>query len=90
MTVGTNVAHAAVLHFGATIKPVNVPRLVFPGPNGAVVFAKRVTIPSRRFLPIDKPGAGAKLPKPWSQDVLRTINRYLAAAAAKANAQGGA
>lgn len=52
VSVGTNVAYAAVHQFGATIRPRNAKALAFPGPDGTIIFSKRVDIPKRAFLGI--------------------------------------
>lgn len=49
--VGTNKIYAAVHQFGATIRPVHAPFLVFRLASG-VVHADSVTIPARPFLGI--------------------------------------
>lgn len=84
ITIGTNVSFAKTHQFGAVIRPKNGKFLVFPGPNGPVIFAKKVTIPARPFLPIRRYGAAAELPPEWRKDVLRTIKAHLAEAAKKA------
>lgn len=45
--------HAATHQFGATIRPVRAPKLVFRGPDGHLIFADSVTIPARPFIGID-------------------------------------
>jgi len=76
VTIGTNVRYAAVHQFGATIRPKRAGgRLVFPGPNGRMIFAKQVTVPARPFLPLlsrDK----AQLPPSWSTAVSRALRDY--------------
>lgn len=47
---GTNVPYAIPLHYGATIRPVSVPLLMFRMPGGGFVRKKEVTLPSREFL----------------------------------------
>ena len=49
--VGTNKIHGAVHQFGATIKPVNAPYLVFRLASG-IAHALSVTIPARPYLGI--------------------------------------
>lgn len=92
-TIGTNlkVSHkgrthslGAIHQFGAVVRPRSAPMLVFPGPNGAMVFAKRSVIPARPFLPIKTPGAPVVLPVQWSAAVSRTLRAYFKAAAEKA------
>lgn len=76
VTVGTNVMYAPTHQFGATIVAKNKPFLVFPGPDGGLIFAKRVRIPQRAFLPIRKPGAPVVLPVAWSALVANALRRY--------------
>jgi phage gpG-like protein len=83
VTIGTNIkaksgaSIAAVHQFGATIKPKNGKRLVFPGPGGGLVFAKRVVIPQRAFLPLPAPGAAVTLPDAWTKSIVRRLRGYL-------------
>ena len=70
--------YPAVHQFGATITPKKGSRLVFPGPTGALIFAKKVTIPARPFLPLTKAGA-VNLPKDWNDDVIRVLRARLLA-----------
>jgi phage virion morphogenesis protein len=49
---GTNVPYAPFLHFGAHIKPVNSPYLVFKIPGGGWVRKKSVELPARPILGI--------------------------------------
>ena len=51
--VGTNVAYAPTLHFGATITAVSAPYLRFKIPGGGWARKKSVTIPSRQFLGVN-------------------------------------
>lgn len=86
VTIGTNVKHAAVHQFGATIVPRNARRLVFPGPNGRMIFAKKVTIPARPFMPLKKNSTVVALPPAWSADVTRALRAYFKKAAESAGA----
>jgi len=66
--IGTNNPHALTHQKGATIvptKPGGV--LVFPGPDGKLIFAKKVTIPARMIFPTDG------LPEDWSAEALDAI-----------------
>lgn len=81
VTIGTNVRHAAVHQYGQTIVAKPGKRLVFPGPGGALVFAKKVTIPARPFMPIKKGQNVVTLPPAWSADVTRALRAYFTAAA---------
>lgn len=47
---GTNVFYAPYLHFGAHIKAVAKPYLVFKVPDGGWISKKDVTLPARPFL----------------------------------------
>lgn len=75
VTIGTNVRYASVHQFGATIRPRQARRLVFPGPNGRLIFAKQVTVPSRPFLPLLDRNT-AQLPPSWSAAVSRALRDY--------------
>ena len=86
VTVGTNLIYARVHQFGATIEPVKSKRLVFPGPGGRMIFAKKVTIPARPFMPLRRGVIGAELPPDWSADVARALRAYFIATAEKAAA----
>ncbi len=84
VTVGTNVAYAPVHQYGATIVPKTKPSLVFPGPGGKPIFAKKVVIPARPFMPM-RPGAtSVALPPDWALLVIRSIKSYLQHAPDKA------
>ena len=74
VTVGTNVKYAAVHQFGAVIKPKTAKALVFKA-GGQTIFARKVTVPARPFMPIGKP-----LPESWEQGVKDTITRAIVAA----------
>lgn len=77
VTVGTNVAYAPVHQYGATIVPKTKPSLVFPGPGGKPIFAKKVFVPPRSFMPL-RPGVeAAELPPDWSAHVEATVRDYL-------------
>ena len=81
VTIGTNLKHEgvsypAVHQWGAVITPKRAKRLVFPGPNGRLIFAKKVTIPARPFLPLRKDAAAVALPPAWSEAVVRALRTY--------------
>lgn len=76
VTIGTNVRHAAVHQYGQTIVAKPGKRLVFPGPNGQMIFAKKVTIPARPFMPLKKGQNVVTLPPAWSADVTRALRAY--------------
>jgi phage virion morphogenesis protein len=85
VTIGTNVQGARVHQFGATIEPKKKNgRLVFPGPGGRLIFAKKVTIPARPFMPLKKGFTTAQLPASWSADITNALRAYFKAAAEKA------
>jgi len=84
VTVGTNVKHARVHQFGATIVPVKAKHLVFPGPNGRMIFAKEVVVPARPFMPLKRDSRVVSLPPSWSVDVTRSLRAYFRNAAQKA------
>lgn len=81
VTIGTNVKYAPTHQFGATITPKTARRLVFPGPNGQLIFAKKVTIPARPFMPLRKDQAAVALPPDWSAAVVRALRSYFATVA---------
>lgn len=76
VTVGTNVEHARVHQYGATIVPKTKSRLVFPGPGGKLIFAKKVTIPARPFLPLRRASDTVALPPAWSKQVVSALRAY--------------
>lgn len=82
VTVGTNLraksgaSIPAVHQFGATILPKKGKFLIFPGPNGNLIFAKKVVIPRRAFLPLDKSGAVA-LPPSWTAVIVARIRAFM-------------
>ena len=84
VTIGTNLktrdgaSYPAVHQFGAVITPKKAKHLAFPGPNGGIILAKRVTIPARPFLPMRRDAV--VLPDGWSRDVTNALRRHLAAA----------
>ena len=89
VTIGTNVRYARTHQYGATIVPKEQAgpvqpggsiggraRLVFPGPVGRLIFAKKVTIPARPFMPLRKNQSVVALPVDWSADVVRALRAY--------------
>lgn len=77
VTIGTNVQYARTHQYGATIVPKKEGgRLVFPGPGGRMIFAKKVTVPSRPFMPLRKNQSVVALPPDWSADVVRALRAY--------------
>lgn len=100
VTIGTAAQRkiAATHQYGAVIKPKEFAgpvqpgkgigagaRLVFPGPNGKMIFAKKVTIPARPFLPLRK-GDVVALPPSWSVSVTRALRTYFLNEAKKESA----
>lgn len=73
--VGTNVRYARVHQFGKTILPKRGPFLIFPGPSGEMIFAKRVTIPARPFMPVNRAGQ-LSLPTTWAANITRTLAEH--------------
>jgi len=84
VSVGTNLRQAALQQFGGTIVPVKAKRLVFKGPAGTVIFAKKVVVPARPFMPLRRFGAPPALPAEWSAAASGAIRAYLDNAASKA------
>lgn len=77
LLVGTNVRYAPTHQFGATIVPKKAKRLVFKGPNGTVIFAKKVVVPARPFMPLRTYGGPPALPPAWSAAASKAIKYYL-------------
>jgi phage virion morphogenesis protein len=86
VTVGTSLRYAPVHQFGATITPKKAKRLVFPGPGGKLIFAKKAVIPARPFLPLRRGQAAVALPPAWSVLVVSALKAYFTKAATKAGA----
>jgi phage gpG-like protein len=91
VTIGTNlrnkgVSYPAVHQFGAVIEPKNAKRLVFPGLGKQLIFAKRVTIPARPFLPLKKGTNVVALPPDWSAAATRALRAYFKKQVEKASA----
>lgn len=86
VTIGTMAQRkiAATHQFGAVIRPKNGKYLRFPGPNGQFIFAKKVTIPARPFMPLTKGGNVVALPPHWSAAVTNALKQYFRSAANKA------
>ena len=86
VTVGTNLLYAPVHQFGATITPKKAKRLVFPGPNGKLIFAKKSVIPARPYLPLRRGSGAVVLPPAWSVLVVNALKAYFTKTVAKAGA----
>lgn len=76
VTIGTNQKYARVHQFGATITPKRGRYLVFPGPAGLPIFAKKVVIPRRSFLPVRNFGGPVVLPPSWSTGVVNRLRQF--------------
>lgn len=74
--IGTNARQAKLQHFGGTVVPKSAQMLAFPGPGGEIIFAKRITVPARPFMPINPAGA-VMLPPDWTRGVLRELANHL-------------
>lgn len=73
--VGTNLIYAPLQQFGATISPKQAKMLRFF--NGSIpIFAKKVVIPARPYLPIDLSG-NTHLPQAWEQAIVRNIQNFV-------------
>lgn len=72
VVVGTNLIYARVHQFGAVIHPKKGPFLVFGGPTGQLIFARRVTVPARPYMPISA-GGTMSLPATWAANIIRTL-----------------
>lgn len=76
VTIGTNVLYARTHQHGATIVPVKAKRLVFPGPNGKLIFAKKVVVPARPFFPLKGQAETVELPPTWAKSVVDALRVY--------------
>lgn len=54
--IGSSKPYAAIHHLGGTVLPKNKPYLVFPIPGGGFRKIKRLDIPARPYLPVNKDG----------------------------------
>lgn len=84
--VGTNLRQARIHQFGGTIRPKKAKVLAFPGPDGELIFAKKVTIPARPYLPLRRDAVAVELPPAWSLQVTSALKTYLRQAAEKVTA----
>lgn len=80
VTIGTNLKYAPLHQFGGTVRAKNAPFLVFKTMKGtpaeATIFARKVKVPARPFLPLDRAG-NVQFPPTWSQSVLRELAKAL-------------
>lgn len=86
VTVGTNLRQARIHQFGGVIRPKTAKSLVFPGPTGELIFAKKVTIPARPYLPLRRASTTVDLPPAWSLQITQALKLYLRAAVEKVEA----
>jgi len=84
VAVGTNLKYARIHQFGGVIRPKNKKMLAFPGPTGAIVFAKKVTIPARPYMPLRRASTEVALPPAWSLLITNAIKAHLNKAVAAA------
>ncbi|WP_326522719.1 phage virion morphogenesis protein [Sphingomonas sp.] len=77
VTLGTNKIQARIHQFGGVIKPKKAKMLAFPGPTGEIIFAKKVTIPARPYLPLRRDSLAVNLPPAWSLLVVNALRTYL-------------
>jgi phage gpG-like protein len=69
--IGSNFEYAGVHQHGATIKPKRGKFLKFTPPGFShPIFAKKVTIPARPFLPV------GELPPDWQRDMLDILRDH--------------
>lgn len=79
VTIGTNLKYARAHQFGATIVPKTAKRLVFAGQGGRKIFAKKVVIPARPYLPLNTAGQTV-LPPTWRAAVVARLKAHFKAA----------
>ena len=73
--IGTNLVYAPPHQFGATITPKQAKMLRFF--NGSIpIFAMKVTIPARPYMPIDQQGQ-IDIPDAWQQSTIRNIQNFI-------------
>lgn len=73
--IGTNTQYAPLHQFGGWVEPRTAKALRFYAANGAPIFAKRVFVPARPFLPI-LPNGQAVLPTSWEQATLKALQKH--------------
>ena len=70
---GSSSSLPAVHQYGMTIEPTRGKYLVWAAPGGkGMIFAKSITIPARRMMPLTASGA-VDLPLPWAQSALKAM-----------------
>lgn len=73
--IGTKATQARLQHFGGRVEPRTAKALRFYAANGAPIFAKRVFVPARPFLPI-LPNGQVVLPTSWEQATLKALQKH--------------
>jgi phage gpG-like protein len=81
VTIGTNLVQARLQQFGGTIVPKRAKVLAFPGPDGELIFTKKVTIKARPYLPLRRGTPPAvDLPPSWSLLITQAIKEHIKSA----------
>ena len=76
VVIGTNIkTYAPLQQFGGWVEPRTAKALRFYAANGSPIFAKRVFVPARPFLPI-LPNGQAALPASWEQATLKALQKH--------------
>lgn len=73
--IGTNTQYARLHQFGGWVTPRTAKALRFYAANGSPIFAKRVFVPARPFLPIS-PTGHAELHESWEQATLKALQKH--------------
>lgn len=73
--IGTNLIYAPLHQFGGTITPKKAKFLRFFA-GGKPVFASKVYVPARPYLPINQAGQ-VFMPDAWEQSILRGIKTFI-------------
>lgn len=74
--IGTNKVQARLQHFGGEVVPKNGPHLVFKNQlSGGLVFAKKVVLPARPFMPVNDSGQ-IDIPPAWEAGMLAIVKRH--------------
>jgi len=71
--IGSPIKYARIHQKGGTIRPVTAPALAFEGADGRMVFAKKVKIPRRQWLPSKRTG----LPADEKRIIKATVKDFL-------------
>ena len=75
VTIGTNLKQAKLQHFGGIVRPKTQRYLRFKTPLFGWVFTRKVVIPARPFLPINKQG-NTDIPEYMAKDVMMALRLY--------------